>query len=177
MCEHRLLYYVCALVCACVSTGFCIMCVCVDVCMCEHLLWVPGKESMYIHFRTWQIAVQRLTLVFIKVTAKMRQSPPDEPFLGRKSNIIKLTINSAFTVVKILILSQTLMCIWLWASYSPHFSIHFKWPFFTMLWKWNDEEERKELESIKGKPPFGLTLYEHIQEERGIKDLCTGEEK
>lgn len=47
-----------------------------------------------------------------------------------------------------------------------------------MLWKLNDEgEERKELESIKGKPPFGLTLYEHIQEERGIKDLCTEEGK
>lgn len=41
-----------------------------------------------------------------------------------------------------------------------------------MLRKLNDEGEgRKELESIKGKPPFGLLLYENIQDERGIKDL------
>lgn len=47
-----------------------------------------------------------------------------------------------------------------------------------MLWNLNDEgEEKTKLESIKGKPPFGLLLSENIQDERGIKDLCTGEGK
>ena len=44
MCEHRLLYYVCALVCACVSTGSTNPLELELQVVMSHLLWLQGPE-------------------------------------------------------------------------------------------------------------------------------------